>query len=97
MKIFAVMLGIAFITPALPAQDHNRNSQNSPSGRYYDRQNKDWHEWNDTENQAYQRYQQENHRQNQDFKRLPRKQQDSYFQWRHQHQDNQRSENQRER
>ena len=76
------LLAPATLTAQDRADNHSRQTQ-----RYYDKQNKDWHEWNDGENQAYQRYTQENKRPNRDFHRLPKRQQQTYFQWRHQHMD----------
>ncbi len=74
------------LAPALPAlQDHDGDRQNSHSQRYYDKQHKDWHEWNDNENQTYQRYVQENHRQARDFNRLSKRDQQNYFKWSHEH------------
>jgi hypothetical protein len=90
-----VIFAFALFAPGLPAvQDHDRN-QSDQSQRYYDSKNKDWHNWNDNENQAYQRYTQEKHAPNRDFNRLPKKQQQNYFQWRHQHSDDHPSDNHR--
>ena len=55
--------------------------------RYYDRDARDYHEWNEHENNAYRRYLQEQHRENREFHRLNRNQQHEYFRWRHSHPD----------
>jgi hypothetical protein len=83
------ILAFALLAPAaLPAfQDHDRDQKSSQAKRYYDSKNKDWHDWNDGENQSYQRYTQETHGQNREFDKLSKKQQQNYFKWRHDHMD----------
>jgi hypothetical protein len=92
-----VILTFALFAPAALAagEDHERNQKVTQNSRYYDKQHKDWHEWNDDENRSYQRYTQENHRPNRDFNRLSRKDQQNYFQWRHQHSDDHPSDHRR--
>ncbi len=83
----SLVVGITLLAPvAVFAQDHDRRDSQQTQ-RYYDRQNKDWHEWNGNENNYYQRYSQQNHVNNKDFKRLSKRQQDQYFRWRHQQHD----------
>ncbi len=65
----------------LRADDHDR------AQRYYDRDARDWHDWNDNEQRAYRRYYQDQHRNNQDWPRTSRAQQRGYWRWRHQHSD----------
>ncbi|PWU04816.1 MAG: hypothetical protein C5B51_16115 [Terriglobia bacterium] len=57
--------------------------------RYYDRENRDWHEWNERENQAYRRYWQDQRREGEyrEWNRLNRNRQQEYWRWRHQHPD----------
>jgi hypothetical protein len=88
---------VLFIPVASKAQDRdqNRTQANEPK-RYYDKQNKDWHSWDDRENQSYQRYQQENRRPTRDFDRLSDRQRQDYFRWQHQHStDDHRNQDQR--
>jgi len=59
----ALVLSAALLTPvavsaAKDDDDHHRVK------RYYDRDNRDWHEWNEREDSAYRRYLQEQHREN---------------------------------
>jgi hypothetical protein len=56
--------------------------------RYYDRDHRDYHVWNDDENRAYRHWlTEEQHHQWRDWNRASRAQQRAYWRWRHEHQD----------
>jgi hypothetical protein len=55
--------------------------------RYYDRDAKDWHEWNDREARAYRRYLEESRRKQIEWERANAAQQRDYWKWRHKHPD----------
>ena len=55
--------------------------------RVYDRQHKDYHNWDNNENSAWGRFQVENHQKSHDYKRANKKQQAQYWNWRHAHPD----------
>jgi hypothetical protein len=55
--------------------------------RVYDKDHKDYHDWNDNENRAWSRYQTENHQKSYEFSRANNKQQTHYWNWRHSHPD----------
>lgn len=57
--------------------------------RYYDRERKDYHEWNEAENAAYRHWLLEERRERQfrDLNRLKRAEQAEYWRWRHEHPD----------
>ena len=79
------ILGAALLAPAsLSAEDHHK------SKRYYDRDGRDYHEWNQHENEAYRRYLAEQHRQYREFTRTNRREQQEYWRWRHNHGDDDR-------
>lgn len=79
--IGSILLGCALLTPiAIQADDHDR--------KYYDPDRKDYHNWNQGENRAYQHYAQERKVQNREFRRLDRQRQRDYWRWRHDHPDN---------
>ena len=82
----ALLLSAALLAPLAvkAADDEHRNSNER---RYYDRTNKDYHQWNNNENRAYQRYALENHRSNSKFSTLNSQQQGEYWNWRHDHPD----------
>ena len=55
--------------------------------RYYDRDRRDYHEWNDREDHSYRVYLGERHRPYREFHRVNRREQNHYWQWRHNHPD----------
>jgi hypothetical protein len=77
-------LGAALLGPAAFADDPHHDK------RYYDRERKDYHEWNEHENQAYRHYLEDNHRTYHDWAKANRKEQQEYWHWRHEHPDNDR-------
>jgi hypothetical protein len=81
--LHTILLGAALIaTLGLRADDHPK--------RYYDREHKDYHEWNDREQQSYQRYRDEKHIGNHEWQRAPKPEQRDYWKWRHEHPDGDR-------
>jgi hypothetical protein len=79
--VFAVLMGatmIASAPKALLADDH----------RYYDRDHKDYHAWNDGEARAYRHWiEEERHEKYVDWNRASRERQREYWRWRHEHMD----------
>jgi hypothetical protein len=75
-------LAIPMVTVAMPGpqDDHDRN-------RVYDRDHKDYHNWDDRENQAWNRFLEENHRAKHGFAKANRREQSEYWKWRHEHPD----------
>jgi hypothetical protein len=55
--------------------------------RVYDRQHKDYHNWDDNENRAWNHYLAENHRDSHEFSRANKREQSQYWTWRHAHPD----------
>ena len=56
--------------------------------RIYDKDHKDYHNWDDNENRAWGQYQAEHHRTSQEFSKANNKEQSQYWNWRHAHPDN---------
>ena len=80
-----LFLGAALISPvALRADDDHHDKAKK---RYYDRQVKDWHEWNEQEERAYRRYLQESRQRDLAWERANAAQQRAYWKWRHKHPD----------
>ncbi|HEX7361368.1 MAG TPA: hypothetical protein VF283_12830 [Bryobacteraceae bacterium] len=50
---------------------------------YYDAAHHDHHRWNSNERRHYNQWENENHRHHTDFKKLPPKEQQQYWDWRH--------------
>ena len=92
----ALLLGATLIAPvgiqaANPQEEHREREQQQRAKRYYDREHKDYHNWDANEDSAYRRWMtEERHEQYRDFGRLKRDQQTAYWSWRHQHPDNDR-------
>jgi hypothetical protein len=76
----AFLLSAVFLIPLATADDRRDK-------RYYDRQTRDYHVYNNQEDRAYRMYLGENHREYRDFRRMNRRQQQDYFRWRHNHSD----------
>jgi hypothetical protein len=55
--------------------------------RVYDADHKDYHNWDDHENEMWHQYLTENHRKDEDFKKADKKEQANYWNWRHAHPD----------
>lgn len=62
------------------------NARQTNSKTYYDSRHRDWHQWNDGENQSYQKYSEEHHRKG-DFSSERERDQERYWAWRHKHSD----------
>jgi hypothetical protein len=63
-------------------------AMNAADRRYYDRDGRDYHTWNDHEDRAYRVYLGEQHRTYVTFQKNKAVQQREYFKWRHEHPDN---------
>jgi hypothetical protein len=95
------LLGAALIVPAgmlagtnfqddRHQDDKHRDRDDKHRRRYYDRNHKDYHNWDNREGRAYQRWTTENHRDNRNFSHLKRGEQSEYWNWRHDHPDDDR-------
>jgi hypothetical protein len=77
----ALFMGAALLSVsplAVQAEEH----------RVYDRDHKDYHDWNDTEDRAYRHWlTEERHEKYRDINHLKRADQKAYWQWRHEHAD----------
>jgi hypothetical protein len=80
--ITAFVLGTALLAPvAINADEHHDK-------RYYDKDHKDYHEWNDREDRAYRKYLEGRHMQYRDWNRSRAAEQRDYWRGRHDHPDN---------
>jgi hypothetical protein len=81
--LIALFLGTVLIAPvAVRADDKDRNER-----RYYDRTHKDYHVWNADEDRAYRRFLEENHHPYREWTKARRRDQEEYWNWRHEHRD----------
>jgi len=78
--IGTLLLGAALAAPvAIMADDHPH--------RYYDKDHKDYHEWNDHEDRAYRYYLNDQHKEYRDWTHVNHADQQRYWNWRHDHPD----------
>lgn len=75
---FATVLSVpvAVLAAAAPQDD-----------RVYDPAHKDYHHWDDRENAAWHRFIAEKHWKDHEFAKATRKEQEAYWNWRHDHPD----------
>lgn len=87
----SVFLSAALVAPAalcaagMPqdTEHQERRRDNNERHRFYDREHKDYHNWDDNEDQYYRRYLGERHREYRPFERASRREQREYWNWRH--------------
>ena len=90
--IAALFLTAALAAPvsvmALPARQEARDQKASrDQNRVYDRDHKDYHNWDGNENRAWGRFLTENHEKSHEFSKANNKEQSQYWNWRHSHPD----------
>jgi hypothetical protein len=73
----AVIVPVAVTPAVLRAEDHV----------YHDKAHNEDHHWDDREDHAYRMWVKENHRKYKDFAKLKAEDQQSYWNWRHDHSD----------
>jgi hypothetical protein len=70
-------------------EEHHRDEGHT---RMYDRDHKDYHNWDDNEDRSYRVYLGERHREYHPFVELKVKEQRAYWNWRHSHPDHDRND-----
>ncbi|HEY2823284.1 MAG TPA: hypothetical protein VGJ06_19730 [Candidatus Acidoferrum sp.] len=70
---------VPMIVPTVQAQ--------SVDVRVYDSHHRDYHNWNDRENESYRRYLAEQHWKYKEYQRQSHRRQEAYWEWRHSHPD----------
>lgn len=89
--VASIFLSAALMAPigamAMPAaqDDHERHEQEEREHRVYDPYRKDYHNWDQQEDQMYRRWLDERHESYVDYGRLGKKRQRDYWKWRHEH------------
>jgi hypothetical protein len=79
--VAALLLATGLLAaPLVMADDHDTH-------RYYDKNHKDYHQWNDNEEHSYGLFLNENHIQVHAFRKAKPAEQQQYWQWRHEHPD----------
>jgi hypothetical protein len=78
-----VLLLVAFLAPLILTPSALR----ADDRRYHDAEHNDDHNWNSHENRAYRMWVKENHRRYRNFETLKEEERQSYWGWRHEHDD----------
>ena len=85
--IVTATVGISSVAYAAPqTRQQTRQQQQQTDRRIYDRTHRDYHVWNDSEEQAYRQWLMERRLKNQEWRRMNRNRQAEYWRWRHDHQ-----------
>jgi hypothetical protein len=75
---------------ARSASNHSgrpRDSRGHERKRVYDKNHKDYHNWDDRENRAWGQFLTENRRESHEYAKSNKKEQSEYWNWRHSHPD----------
>jgi hypothetical protein len=75
-------------------RDHERHEAREGERRVYDPYHRDYHNWDQREDQVYRRWLDEQHESYVDYERLRRKQRRAYWNWRHSHEEHERMDRQ---
>lgn len=88
MHRFLIVAGLLLSTTLIAPLAARADDRNHQDKRYYDRDARDYHQWNNNEDRAYRAYLQEQHQNYRAFHKKKHGQQQQYFKWRHGHPDN---------
>ena len=84
--ISSLFLAAAIAAPTA-IMAHPRPQEGSVQVRIYDRDHRDYHNWDDHEDRAYRRYLTAQHRTYREYHRQHHREQRHYWNWRHSHPD----------
>ena len=85
---------IAVNAVARPQDDRDHERHEKAEGGVYDREHRDYHNWDDREDSTYRRWLDERHESYREFQRLKRREQRDYWNWRHNHEQHEEHEHQ---
>jgi hypothetical protein len=83
--IGSLFLAAAIVVPALVVAE--AQAQETVQIRVYDRNHRDYHNWDDREDRAYRRYLEEQRREYREYHHQNHRMQRHYWNWRHSHPD----------
>ena len=81
----ALAAPLSSLAAPAPQDDHDRDHERQT--RVYDKQHKDYHNWDDNENRSWNQYLSENHRESHEYTKANKHEQSQYWNWRHSHPD----------
>jgi hypothetical protein len=85
-----LLLGAALLIPTVvraDGDDHRYNKRYYDNRRYFDRDGRDYHVWNEREDRAYRFYLNDQHLGYREWRTVRGRHQVAYFRWRHTHPD----------
>ncbi|SRR5258708_7331326 len=77
-----------------PQDDRDHERHEREERRVYDSYHKDYHNWDGREDEAYRHWLDGRHRAYVDYEHLKHKEQREYWNWRHEHEEHERTEHQ---
>lgn len=86
-RCFGPLLLVAAVVPAALIATEANAQEATVQVRVYDRNHKDYHNWDDREDRSYRNYLSEQHKDYREYNKQNRKEQDHYWNWRHSHPD----------
>jgi hypothetical protein len=90
----ALMAPIGVKASAVPQDDRDHERHEQEERRVYDSDHKDYHNWDQREDEMYRRWLEARHETYVDFERLKHKEQREYWKWRHEHEEHEEHEHQ---
>jgi hypothetical protein len=88
LQVGTLVLATSVFASAYPTSAKPQDA--GVSVRVYDSGHKDYHNWDDNEQKAWVEYQDQHHMKHRDFNKASKKEQADYWNWRHEHPDNDR-------
>jgi hypothetical protein len=92
--LLAPLGAFAIAAPQDDHERHEREEREEREHRVYDPYHRDYHNWDQREDETYRRWLDERHEGYVDYQRLKHRQQEAYWRWRHEHQEHERMEHQ---
>jgi hypothetical protein len=86
-RIFASLILTAALMAPVTILAASKPQSDSITVRGYDKDHKDYHNWDDNENRAWGVFLTTNHRKQHEFSKSSKKEQSEYWNWRHSHPD----------
>jgi hypothetical protein len=86
-RVFASLILAAALMAPVSILAASKPQRDSVTVRVYDRDHKDYHNWDDNENRAWGVFLTSNHRKQHEFSKANKKEQSEYWNWRHSHPD----------
>ncbi len=83
----AMLVPLGALARTMPQDDLERHEQEEREHRVYDPDRRDYHNWDQREDEAYRHWLEERHEAYVDYNHLNRKRQREYWKWRHEHEE----------